>query len=241
MVVSSITMKITEQKTETVTKEIVTDVRCNLCGESCLDSDDPHNNLGCDVNAHGCYGSAFPSDSTAWHFDLCQLCLAFLVSKFKIYPAITDGPFSSDDSTKLLLTEGKAEGLHEWVISKYAAAMSRGSLFSSSDIALRASLAAHRVSAEMEKQRETHRQEAWEMHAALDKIAVPYSGNNGCYPVDRVAALAGSTHDRLVTLLRKLYKIVQDRFDGKDVDRYAEAVALDEAHGYLTENCKLEK
>ena len=234
-------MKITEQKTETVTKEIVTDVLCNLCGESCLDKDECRNDLGVEVNIHGCYGSAFPPDMTSWKFHLCELCVAFLVSRCKLFPDVEDHMgMSGEDKFKALLTKGETADYYDWVKIRYAKAMSRVSLFSSEETVRLVSSAAKSAADELESQRKTYLKKSHAMHEALDKSSAPYAcGEADGFPVYRVAALAGSTDDRLVILLRKLYKFGQDRFDGKDVDSHGEAVALDEAHGYLTANGKL--
>lgn len=236
-------MKITEQKTETVTRDVVTDIRCNLCGESCLDTHETHNNLGVEVNIHGCYGSAFPADMTSWKFHLCELCVTFLVSRFKLFPEIEDNMGMIDhDAYKAFLMKGETGEYADWVKVRYAAAMSRLSLFSSSEAAQQASKAAKSAAEELESQRKTHREEAWAMHAVLDKIAAPRGPTDGAadaYPVSRVAALSGSVDDRLVELLRTLHRCGQDRFDGKGVEGMTEAVALDKAHCYLTERGKL--
>lgn len=229
-------MKITEKKT--VTQDAIVDIRCNLCGESCLDTGECRNDLGTEVEITGCYGSVFPSDSTTWKFDLCELCVAFLVSKFKTYPDAFSGPFGSEDASKAMLVEGKTEGLPDWVITRYVAAMSRAALFATSEAESRAPLAAHAASRALEIQQEKHLKETCAMHEALDRIGAPGGDGEG-YPVDRVLALAGSTDDRLVELLRKLHAFSQDRFDRKPVDVRAEALTLDDVAAYLRAHGKI--
>lgn len=233
MEVSSVTMKITEQKTETVTRDVVTDIICNLCGESCLDTDGPHNDLGVEVTVHGCYGSAFPGDLTSWKFHLCELCVAFLVSRFKLFPDMEDNMDVCDiDRFKALLTNGEMDDYVDWVKVRYAKAMSRVALFSSEEAVRLASSAAKSAADELENQRKQHREEAHAMHAALDKIAAPHSVGDR-YPVDRVASLAGSTDDRLLAILRKMRAVMDDVFRGKPVDRSVVASVLTDAEAYL--------
>lgn len=221
-------MKITEKKTETVTRDVGKDVVCNLCGESCIDPTGP-NNLGCEVSIQGCYGSAFPPDMVIWRFDLCELCIAFLASRSKIFPDVEDGMGMSDqEKNKSLIVDGKTDGYHDWVIARYAAAMSRAALFASAEnIAAVAAGAAGRA---LDEQIKKSYEEAHAMHAALDKIAAPRSNDS---VLDRVTSLAGSTDDRLVALVRRLHDIVADHFSGLDVDKRKEAIAIDDAGAFL--------
>lgn len=226
-------MKITEQKTETVTRDVVTNIICNLCGESCLDTNEPHNDLGVEVNIHGCYGSAFPADMTSWKFHLCELCVAFLASRFKIFPDLEDSMGYIDaDEYKKFIVNGESESYVDWVKARYTKAMSRIALFSSSSAVQQAALAAKSVVEEFEAQRKTHREESWAMHKALDKIAAPFGGGNG-YPIGRVQALSGSTDDRLVAILRRMRAVMDDVFLGKTVDRKVVASVLTDAEAYL--------
>lgn len=80
------------QTTKTVMREAieVDAIACNLCGASCLDQRDPQVARGLiGAKAVGGYGDTFPADCEVWRFDLCEPCLAWLVSLFRVPVAAT--------------------------------------------------------------------------------------------------------------------------------------------------------
>jgi hypothetical protein len=71
----------------------LTDILCNLCGQSCIAGTHRH------ATAEGWLGAQLvgtdqeqvvPPWLEVWHLDLCQHCLGWLVSQFKIPPNVSD-------------------------------------------------------------------------------------------------------------------------------------------------------
>lgn len=248
-------MKITEKKIEQVESDVIKDIVCNLCGESCMASDGM-NTTECSVQADGCYSSAFPPDLETWKFDLCEHCLVFLVSRFKIYPAafeMTNAHFvhggvpepiseSEYDSTRELVMRGKMLDVDtkigettylatsDWRRMVYAKGMAKGSLFTSDEIARRATEAAAQAGSELERQRNESRRECHAMHDALNKIACPGSGS----VLERVQLLKNEPlNDRLMTMIRDLHEILNKHFNGGEIDRQREAHVLTNSQMFL--------
>lgn len=69
-------MKIIEKVTETVERDEVTEVRCNLCGEASGRVDIAS------LDTSGVWNGTFPPDLERWTLDVCEPCVAalFLVS-----------------------------------------------------------------------------------------------------------------------------------------------------------------
>lgn len=80
-------------KTETV--EIIEDIICNKCGESCkknvMGHDDYYGLI--EVGFSTGYASRKFSDGCYYQFSLCEECLAELFDTFKIDPLMQEGIF----------------------------------------------------------------------------------------------------------------------------------------------------
>lgn len=80
-------------RTEMHPVEIVDRVTCNLCGGPCavrIGTDGTANQCATSVVAEGIYGSDMPPDTILWKFDLCQLCLGWVVSLLRIRPDMAE-------------------------------------------------------------------------------------------------------------------------------------------------------
>jgi hypothetical protein len=79
-------MRITKNITEEV--EIVTDVICNMCGESCL-SKRSFNGI-IDAYVEGGFDSTHLKDCTRYTFSVCEKCVKEWFDNFKIPVEITE-------------------------------------------------------------------------------------------------------------------------------------------------------
>ena len=70
-------------KMEMVKKEVVIDVFCNKCGESCLKQNTGFYGL-IEQTISGGFESNPLSDGTSYTFSLCESCLSKLFDEFKI-------------------------------------------------------------------------------------------------------------------------------------------------------------
>jgi hypothetical protein len=78
-------MKKTEIKA--IDTEVITDVVCNNCGESCRSKAINENFEGLiEVEVNGGYGAECLEDMIKYKFSLCEKCLSEMFSKFKIQP-----------------------------------------------------------------------------------------------------------------------------------------------------------
>jgi len=264
-------MKIKEKVRKRIVRTVVKDILCNLCGESCMKTQ--HEGTpqarqyltGGSTVVDGGYESAFPPDYHRWRFDLCESCLGFLVSRFKIQPTDCDmtnavfrggKPEAIEDyhPTRDMLANGTIHDAEttigdrtfgatpDWIRIAYARAMAKGALITGDSVAQRAADAANAVSDELERQRGAHRGECWATHEALSAIGCPGSGS----VLERVQLLRAETVDeRLVGQLRQLHDVLEKIFETEmkllsptSIDRHAVAVALDDARAYLEERAK---
>jgi hypothetical protein len=248
-------VKIKEKVRKRIIRTVVKDVLCNLCGESCMGTQHegtshPHRYLtGGSMATVGGYESAFPPDYEQWRFDLCEPCLGFLVSRFKIAPSAFDMSAMSVRGGKPEPNRGYNPTLEllsysatsDWIRVAYAKAMAKAAVISDDSVVQRATAAAAAASEELERQRGESRGECWAMHDALSAIGCPGSGS----ALDRIRLLGKETVDeRLVGQLRQLHDVLAKVFDSEmkspiaGVDRHEMAVALDDARAYLDERAK---
>jgi hypothetical protein len=80
-------VKIIKKVTETVVRDEVTDVRCNLCGETCVAAGCAN---GASVTTSGGWGGSFPPDMERWTLDVCEHCVGALFLVCKIQPGVYD-------------------------------------------------------------------------------------------------------------------------------------------------------
>jgi len=69
--------------------DIVQDVICNNCGESCmkqLGGTDMKENYGVSIRASGGYCSDHLSDGVTYQFELCEKCIATIIKGLKSPP-----------------------------------------------------------------------------------------------------------------------------------------------------------
>ena len=78
-------MRIKGKVTEEVVREVVLDVHCNLCGESCIV--DRCTN-GTRIAETGGWSGTFPPDMEEWSLDVCERCFAALFLICKIQPSV---------------------------------------------------------------------------------------------------------------------------------------------------------
>lgn len=241
-------MKIVEKATVTETKEVTKDVICNRCGETChYDKQDPNSHpIGLlNVQVTGGYFSMFPPDLERWEFDLCESCLGWLVSTFSVYPVAYDvdidgriSGFDACESTKLLLTEGKLDDsrFQGWHKERYALAMARGASRSpEGSNEAKASAAAKLASEELNSMRTEARNECFEMHDLLNKLACPGSGS----PIERLREMASksnvsSVEGRVLDALRELRAACASALLDELVDEKRMAIAIDNAEAILS-------
>jgi hypothetical protein len=190
---------------------------CNRCGHSCMEPVGPRG--GGEVEASGLlgartmggYSGAFPPDMEWWTFDLCEPCLAWLVSTFVHYPCDhSHGCFSCgrapcdkvpEPVMRALLVEGKTAGVPPWMLERYALAMARGAErlpAGSVDAKMAAALTA--ASAELARQHEQRLDDFHDLHTALDAVHCPGDGA----PAERVLELRGTTSARRVAMIRRM-------------------------------------
>ena len=78
-------MRIIKKVTETVVRDEVTDVRCNICGESCVAAGCVN---GASVTTSGGWGGSFPPDMERWSLDVCEHCVGALFLVCTIPPDV---------------------------------------------------------------------------------------------------------------------------------------------------------
>lgn len=259
-------MKIKEKVRKRIIRTVMKDVLCNLCGESCMATQNEGTSharqylTGIAITTEGGYESAFPPDLERWRFDLCESCLGFLVSRFKLPPTVsnmmharfvqggkpeeTDGYRPTLDmlangtihDTETTIGDRTFRPTPDWIRIAYAKAMAKGAMITGDSVALRAAAAANVVSEELERQRGESRGENWAMHDALSALGCPGDGT----ALERIRLLGtGTVDERLVGQLRQLHGVLEKIFmdDMKlspaTIDRHAAAKALDDASAYL--------
>lgn len=75
------------KKTKIIKTEVIVDVICNNCGESCRSKAINENFEGLiEIEVNGSYGTEFLDDMTKYKFSLCEKCLSNMFSKFKMQP-----------------------------------------------------------------------------------------------------------------------------------------------------------
>jgi|GEM_PF-2744842 len=89
-------MKKTHLEKVEVDKDVLDDVICNKCGESCKDSSNMNYEGLLEVSVEGGYASKL-GDSVRYTFSLCENCLEELFKSFKINPFKRYGMFSGGD------------------------------------------------------------------------------------------------------------------------------------------------
>ncbi len=85
-------MKKVENKTETVTSTVIADVICNMCGESCLDSQGMNYEGLIGAYVEGGFASKL-GDMSVYKFDICEICLKQIFDKMIHNPFISHGGF----------------------------------------------------------------------------------------------------------------------------------------------------
>jgi hypothetical protein len=80
-------VKITGKVTEEVEREVVLDVRCNLCGETCIVD---HSANSTRIEETGGWGGTFPTDMERWSLDVCERCIGALFLVCKVQPEVYD-------------------------------------------------------------------------------------------------------------------------------------------------------
>ena len=85
-------MKITRIITETKEVEVIDDILCNKCGESCRTDDFDFGNMEglVEVAITGGYNSQYIGDMTQYTFSVCEKCLMDFVGTFKIPAEVVD-------------------------------------------------------------------------------------------------------------------------------------------------------
>lgn len=83
-----------KHEAQKVTKQILTDIRCNRCGKDmalhrCKNPSDPKKEmvnevLGLRASIDGCYDSTHLEDCINYKFELCEECLLWLFGTFEI-------------------------------------------------------------------------------------------------------------------------------------------------------------
>lgn len=83
-------MKVIKTITETREVDIIEDVLCNKCGETCKTKACDNLEGLIEVVVCGGYGSHFIGDMNQFEFSVCEKCLMEFVATFKIQPVMTD-------------------------------------------------------------------------------------------------------------------------------------------------------
>ena len=68
-------------------KEVVKDVVCNMCRNSCMESvggSDHKEFCGVSIDVSGGYSSPVLQDMTRYQFDLCEKCLLEIMNKLTV-------------------------------------------------------------------------------------------------------------------------------------------------------------
>lgn len=85
-------MKISHQKEIVKIEEILDDIICNKCGESCnisTNKEKPEYYGLCEISYSGGYGSTALRDGCNYTFSVCEKCLKEFFDSCKIKPFIT--------------------------------------------------------------------------------------------------------------------------------------------------------
>lgn len=83
-----------------VDKEILDDIICNKCGESCKDSSGMNYEGLIEASVEGGYASKL-GDTVRYTFSLCENCLSALFDTFKFDPSKNYGLFSGGESEEV--------------------------------------------------------------------------------------------------------------------------------------------
>ena len=137
-------MLVMKKVEQTNTVEVIEDVLCNLCGQSCKDQHYPNNVFGpMEVSDTGSYGQNFPPDLENWEIDICQYCFAWIVAHCRLPPrrreyyiGLLHGGGSKDclletdtpDTVLSALLTGDPSGLDENWRKEYDRVMERDTL-----------------------------------------------------------------------------------------------------------------
>jgi hypothetical protein len=190
-----------------------------------------------DAKAVGGYVDAFPPDCEIWTLNLCESCLAWLVTTFAAYPAATDyegDPRTPNEQMRALLVEGKTDGVYPKLVAAYARAMSRASIDPKEpNQELRRATDAARDAALTIAQLLRERREEWRsLSAALDAAGAPRLDTLE----DRARALAvGRPRDRMLDLVEALYRSLYARWEARvGVSSRQELQALEDAEAMLS-------
>lgn len=81
-------MRVTKKEIICEERDVLVDVLCNSCGESCLNDIGDFNGLIDAIITCG-YGSLI-EDDTKYTFSICESCLKKMFDTFKIGPSKTD-------------------------------------------------------------------------------------------------------------------------------------------------------
>lgn len=99
-------MKVSHLETETVEREVVTDIICNKCGNSCKNEDD--NCFGLiETQVQGGYAAKL-GDMVTWTFSICEDCLKELFDSFKV-PVERSKAWYEREAEELEKLEGEAQ------------------------------------------------------------------------------------------------------------------------------------